>query len=248
MNAREALARIRRLDVPVIETADAAAALAQSKYAASKTLSRLASSGLLVQVRHGMWWIEPPVDPYRLAEHMTLPLASYLSLQTALHLRGMIDQIPQVLYMVSLARTQTIQTSAATYSIHHIAPELFGGFEQTPEGVRLAAAEKALFDLAYLSGGRSRLFSSVPELELPSGFRWQELRRWVERIPSLRRRTLVGRRLARFLAGSTGLAPVSLDAWRTRFGVPQTRAELREGPRRAGVRPVRSNKRLTRRR
>jgi hypothetical protein len=88
----------------------------------------------------------------------------------------MIEQIPEILHAVSLARTQTIATSVATYSIHHIAPELFGGFEQTREGVRLATPEKALFDLAYLSGGRSRLFTSVPELELPRGFRSQELR------------------------------------------------------------------------
>ena len=210
MNAREALSRLRNLRVPIIETADAAAALGQSAFAASKTLSRLAESGLLTQVRHGMWWIDGHVDPYRLAEHVTLPLPNYLSLHTALHLRGMIEQIPEVIYVVSLARTQAIVTTAATYSVHHMAPELFGGFESTREGIRLATPEKTLFDFAYLSGGRSRLFTHVPELQLARGFRWQELRRWVDRIPAARRRTLVTRRLGLLVASSSA---VSTPRW-----------------------------------
>jgi hypothetical protein len=45
---------------------------------------------------------------------------------------------------------------------HHIAPELFGGFRETPTRVLLATSAKALFDL---SGGRSRRLtcSQVPE-------------------------------------------------------------------------------------
>jgi predicted transcriptional regulator of viral defense system len=200
MNASAAFAQLRRLGIPVIETADAAAALHQSSYAASKTLSRLAEAKLVTQVRHGMWWIDSTVDPYRLSEYLTAPLPTYLSLQTALHLLGMIEQIPETYYVVSLARTQTITTSVGLFSIHHLAAELFGGFEQTQQDVRLATPEKALFDLAYLSGGRSRFFTSLPELELPRRFRWAELERWVDRVSAVRRRTMVIRRLARLLA------------------------------------------------
>jgi len=76
---------------------------------------------------------------------------------------------------------------------------LYGGFEETAAGVKLASVEKALFDLAYLSGGRSRLFTSLPELELPCAFRKAELRRWLARIPSTHKRTATTRRLASFL-------------------------------------------------
>jgi len=202
MNARDAFARLRRLGVPVFETADAAAALGQSTFAASKTLSRLGASGLITPVRKGMWWIDSSLDPYRLAAHLTAPLPSYISLQTALHLRGMIEQIPTIVYVVSLARTESIVTTAGTFSVHHLAPQLFGGFDETKEGVRMATAEKALFDVAYLSGGRSRLFASLPELEIPRAFRWKELARWRDRIPSQRRRVLVTRRLALFLSNA----------------------------------------------
>lgn len=200
MNAREALSRLRALGVPVIRTADAAAALELSTSAASRTLSRLAESGLLSLVRHGTYWIDGPVDPYRLPEYLTSPQPSYVSLHSALYLRGLIEQIPEAVYAASLARTQRIATSAGTISIHHLSPEVYGGFEETASSVKLATAEKALFDFAYLSGGRSRLFTSVPELELPRGFRRAELRRWIERIPSSRGRTLTTARLDRMLA------------------------------------------------
>lgn len=199
MNAREAYARLRGLGVPVLETADAAAALGLSTDAASHTLTRLAEAGLVTSVRHGSWWIDGEIDPYRLPEYLTAPLPSYLSLQTALHLRGLIEQVPEVFYAVSLARTQRIVTHAGTFSIHHVAPEVFGGFEETAEGVKIATAEKALFDVAYLSGGRSRLFTSLPELELPRRFRMSELERWTSRIPSARSRTMTIRRLSRLV-------------------------------------------------
>jgi predicted transcriptional regulator of viral defense system len=200
MNSREALARLSTLGVPVIRTSDAAAALAQSISAASWTLSRLAESGLVRLVRHGLWWIDGPIDPYRLPEYLTSPQPSYLSLHTALYLRGLIEQIPEIIYAVSLARTQKIATSAGTISIHHLAPEVFGGFEEVKGGVKLATAEKAMFDFAYLSGGRSRLFTALPELSLPRGFRITELHRWVRQIPSPRGRTLARERLERWLA------------------------------------------------
>jgi predicted transcriptional regulator of viral defense system len=209
MNAREALARLRGLRVSVVETADAAAVFEQSTFAASKTLSRLAESGLITRIRPGVFWTEGNVDPYRLAEHLTSPMPTYVSLQTALHLRGIIEQIPTVIYAVSLARTQSIKTTVASYSIHHVAPVLFGGFERTREGVLLATTEKALFDLAYLSGGRTRMFSHLPELELPRAFRWKELGHWVGRIASSRHRTLTKRRLVRLLANRTHAAPAA---------------------------------------
>ena len=201
MNAREAFARLQRLQIPVLGTADAAAALEQSAFAASKTLTRLAESGLVTSIRHGSWWIGKDADPYRLPEFLTAPMPSYLSLQTALHFRGMVEQIPEVFYVVSLSRTQRIATRVGSFSVHHVAPELFGGFEESAAGVKLATPEKALFDLAYLSGGRSRLFTAVPELEIPAKFQWREVRRWIGRIPSPRARTLVAQRLEQFVGG-----------------------------------------------
>jgi predicted transcriptional regulator of viral defense system len=139
------------------------------------------------------------IDPYRLPEFLTAPLESYVSLHTSLYLHGMIEQIPSVIYAVSLARTQRVATQVAAFSIHHVAPEVFGGFEETASGVKLASPEKALFDFAYLSAGRSRLFTALPELELPRRFRSAELKRWLARIPAERSRTITQRKLDEFL-------------------------------------------------
>jgi predicted transcriptional regulator of viral defense system len=202
MNGLEALAILRKLGVPALDTADAAAALGLSTVAATKTLTRLARTGLIRSVRHGTWWLEETLDALRLPEYLTAPLPSYISLQTALHRRGLIEQIPEVVYAVSLARTQRIETKIAKFSIHHLAPEVFGGYEETNRGAKIATAEKALFDFAYLSSGRSRLFTHLPELELPRGFRHRELSRWLAKIPSERSRTLTKRKLDVLLAQS----------------------------------------------
>lgn len=195
MNAAQAFAHLSRLGVPALRTSDAAAALDLSVSAASVTLARLERAGLVRRVRSGTWWVGEGLDPYRLPEFLTAPMPSYVSLQSALSLHGLIEQLPQVTFAVSLARSQRIETSVGIVSVHHITPELFGGYEVLKSGVKVATPEKALFDLAYLSGGRSRLFASLPELELPSRFKRRELTRWINRIASSRARTLTSLRL-----------------------------------------------------
>ena len=77
---------------------------------------------------------------------------------------------------------------------------MFGGYDQTEHGAKLATAEKALFDFAYLSAGRSRIFTSLPELELPRGFRRNECARWLDRITSERSRTITRNKLEQLLS------------------------------------------------
>ena len=201
MNAREALGRLRSLHVPAATTADAATVLGLSTEAASHTLRRLASSGLVTPVRRGIWALSDRPDALAPAEYVTAPYPSYVSLQTALYRRGVVAQIPAMIYLVSLGRSDRIETQVGTYSVHHIRPELFGGFEHDPvSGTKLALPEKALFDFLYLSPTRGRLFAALPEIELPRGFRRSAVREWARRIPSLRSRTMVQRRLNEVLS------------------------------------------------
>lgn len=204
MNPRDAYARLLKLGAPVLETDDAASTLRISTDAASMLLKRLASSGLATRLRKGVWLIgTQSVDRYAIVEPLMAPMPSYISLQTALYLRGMIDQVPAVIYVVSLAKTQRLTTTLGVYSVHHIAPELFDGFETRADGTKLATAEKALFDMAYFASARSRLFAHVPELELPRAFREAKLRSWIQRIPAVRRRSMVKRRLDVMIAGAS---------------------------------------------
>ena len=108
MNAAEALGRLRSLGMPCVTTGDAAAVLGISAQAASHTLRRLAASGLVVPIRRSLWALEERPDPFKLLEYVTAPYPAYLSLQTALYQHGMIEQIPSMVFAVSLARTGRI--------------------------------------------------------------------------------------------------------------------------------------------
>jgi predicted transcriptional regulator of viral defense system len=209
----EAFARLLDLGVATVKTADVATALRVTTSAATKLLGRLAAAKLIVRLRSGLWLLARTApDPYGLAEAVTAPMPSYVSLQTALYLHGMIEQVPDVIYLASLARTQKIATSVGVFSVHHIAPELFDGFETRADGTKLATPEKALFDVAYLSGGRSRLFAHLPELELPSRFRRSLLRDWTRRIAAPRKRSMVETRLEAMLQRATKAEAIRRDS------------------------------------
>ena len=199
--ATHALGRLLHMGKPVLTTQDAALHLRMSVPAASRTLARLAAAGLVLPVRRGLWSLDRQIDPLRLPEHLTAPFPAYVSLHSALYLHGMLSQIPQVVYVVSLAPTRTVRTRLGVFSIHRLAPRFFGGFETTESGVRLARPEKAVLDALYLGPARSRLFARLPEIEIPESFDWTEARRWVRRIPKGPRRTMVERRLDALLEG-----------------------------------------------
>ena len=218
MNAISALTRLRALGKPVVTTDDAALAFRAERSAATHTLKRLASAGHLKRIRHGLWATELTLDPLLLPEYLTAPFPSYVSLQSALFLRGMVSQIPEVIYVVSLARTRRVRTSLGTFSIHRLAPSFFGGYETVKTlGVRLATPEKALLDTLYLAPTRSRLFAHLPEIELPRHFDWDQTKGWVMRIPIGPRRKSVEQRLDAVLATQQ------------RRGRPARRARVRAG-------------------
>jgi predicted transcriptional regulator of viral defense system len=205
MRATDALGRLRTLRVPAVTTSDAAAALGSTVGAASQALRRLARAGLVTPIRKGTWALREAPDPLTLTDYVTMPHPSYVSLQSALYLHGMVDQIPAATYLVTLGRSGRVRSKVGPYSVHHLSPEVFGGAVLDPRtGVRLASPEKALVDFLYLSTTRSRLFARLPELELPASFSARAARRWAARIPSPRMRTIVERELGRLLGPGGG--------------------------------------------
>lgn len=196
MRAVDAYAELRRFGKPVLTTEDAAVRLRVSISAASRMLGKLAGKGLVHALRRGLWAMQADIDPLVLPEYLTAPLPAYVSLQTALYHHGMIEQIPRVVYAASLARTRRVVTSIATFSVHRLVPEFFGGYDtDLKTGIKIATPEKALLDVLYLAAARSRLFARLPELEVPRKFDLNKCRRWIERIPAAYRRTMVARRL-----------------------------------------------------
>jgi predicted transcriptional regulator of viral defense system len=200
MNAASALAHLRRLGKLVVTTNDVTLALGVERSAATQKLKRLAAEGLLKKIRHGLWAVDPALDPLVLPEYLTAPFPSYVSFQSALFLHGMVSQVPEVIYVASLAQTRRVRTKLGAFSIHRLAPTFFGGYDTLHEsGVRLATPEKALLDSLYLGPTRSRMFAHLPEIEIPKGFDRRKAQEWVARIPAGPRRTSVEHRLDRLL-------------------------------------------------
>ncbi len=196
MNQTEALQKIQQLGVPTFETRDISALLRVAPANASALLSRLASRGLVRRLARGRWSIGAQPNRDQLAEQVAAPSPAYVSLQSALFRHGLIEQVPDVLYAVTLGRARRVTTPSGTVSLHRMPPALFGGYETADDGTKTATAEKALFDLLYLSPTRSRLFTKLPEIELPKSFRWAKVAAWAKKITGKSRRTYVEQRVA----------------------------------------------------
>jgi predicted transcriptional regulator of viral defense system len=187
--------KLLALGQPVLQTRDVSAYLNISQAHASKILRRLVAMGRFVRLMRGKWATTIQLDPLILPEYLTAPFPSYISLQTALFYHGMISQIPQVIYAASLARTNRYITHFGVVSIHHLQADFFFGFERVGS-VKIATPEKALIDILYLSPAKSRLFTSLPEIELPLLFSREKAHAMAEKITSLRTRAIVQEKLA----------------------------------------------------
>ncbi len=199
MTAADAYGELRRIGHPIVQTREAAARLRTSVSNASHLLRSMEKAGLVRRLRHGLWALDPEIDPFVLAPYLTAPFPAYVSFWSALAGHGMIEQIPREITVASLDRTRRIDTAIGSYSIHHLAPELFDGYRGSEETGFLATPEKALFDSVYVRAPRSARFF-FPELSVPEDFVEAQLDEWTDRIESPRLRTLVSRGLARALA------------------------------------------------
>lgn len=211
MRQAEAYAQLRDLGGPVVGTREAAALWCSEEGTARRRLQSMAKAGLVTAIRRGLWSVEADLDPFAVAPYLTAPFPAYVSTFSAFAAHGMIEQIPGRISVVSLDRARRIQTAIGAFDVHHIAPELFGGFAPWRRGGSIAHPEKALFDLTYLraaAGGRAYL----PELTLPDEFDHDALGDWVERIGSPRLRTLVDRRLKELM--SVEVRPAAKSALR----------------------------------
>jgi len=203
MKASDAYAQLEQLGRPVITTGEAADLWHMEPVASSKTLARLSRPGLVQRLRTGIWKIGPNVVSADVVlPVLTRPYPSYISLWSALFDHGMLSQIPRSVYAASLDRHQTIKTSIGEYRVHHVHPDLFGGFEgQTAIRAGRATPEKALFDTVYLLSVRSGVVT-LPELELPPNFDDTQVQHWVELVPSSRLRSIAGRNLTRIVSNA----------------------------------------------
>ena len=197
---------------PVFTTAEAASVAEVPPSMASRSLSLLATEGVITRVRRGLWAAhrQPDFSPLHVVPHLFRAGASgYVSLLSALNLHAMIDQIPAMVHVVTTTQRPRLVTPVGTYDFHQIHRDLFGGFGfyRGAGSFDIATPAKALFDTLYLAVRKGRRFSSLPEVWLPEGFAIAEMESWIRKIGHLPIRIAVRQRWCEL--DWTGATPAS---------------------------------------
>lgn len=205
MRPAEAYGELLRMSRPIVTTREAAARWRTEPGTAGRRLRSLEAAGLVRRLRRGLWALDLDVEPFVVPPFLTAPFPAYVSLWSALARHDMIEQIPRQVSVASLDRPRRITTTLGTYEIHHLAPEVFGGFRGSEGDGYIATPEKALFDTVYVrAAAGSRAFFT--ELSLRSDFDADSLEQWIERIKSARLRTICSRRIRKVLRASPATA------------------------------------------
>ncbi|MGE0632076.1 MAG: hypothetical protein AB7O96_06690 [Pseudobdellovibrionaceae bacterium] len=192
MTSLEILSLLNKMPVPLIQTKDVADLLGVTNNSASKHLENLRDNKFVERICRGKWLVKDAnLDPLQIAEFLTSPKESYISLHTALFYHGMIEQIPARTYAVTIDRSRVVETPVGTFSFHHCNAEFFTGYKYIKHYLKLATPEKALVDYFYFSPSKGRQFTKLPELEIPKKFSWKEVLNYCEMIPSKRTRGVV---------------------------------------------------------
>jgi len=203
------LLHIKNLKRPVFTTHELAAVSGKSSSNVTQSLNVLAKNRIITKIFRGIWADagSEKVSPYAVVPFLLPRQRAYVSFLSALHLHGMIGQIPQVVMLATCAHTKTIRTAAGVFELHQIAPRLFNGFVwyRGTGSFLIAEPEKALVDSIYLSTRKKKQFTYFPELYFDKNFDFKKATRWVERIPDRKIRASASDRLKR-LKGLKGLS------------------------------------------
>jgi len=199
MSRQSILVFIKKLHRPVFTTYELSAISGKSLSTTTQALNFLQKQGLIFRIYRGIW---AEIDNKRLNPYTVVPFLfprqrAYVSFISALHLYGIIEQIPQVITVASTSHTKIFQTEIGTFSVHRIAPSFFDGFAwyQETGSFLLAEPEKALVDSLYLSARKKRQFGYFPELHFPKSFSFSKTKKWVKKIPDAKIRCCVDQKL-----------------------------------------------------
>jgi len=196
---------IRKMGRPVFTTHELTVLSGKSPSTVVQSLNHLVKQGLLMKIYRGVWAEPGPraVSPFEIIPYLFPRQRVYVSFISALHLHGIVEQIPQVITLASTAHTSVHRTKAGVFSVHQIAPSLFDGFDWYKGNGHFLVAEpeKALIDSLYLSSRKKKQFGSFPELHFPPEFSFKKVAQWVRHIPEKKIRLYVLERINAF-AGS----------------------------------------------
>ncbi len=194
------LSAIKNLQRPVFTTREVVSSSGGSVSSVVQSLNHLAKEGVVLKISRGIWALDigsEKISPYSVIPFLLSNQRVYVSFISALHLHGIIEQIPQTVTLASMSHTRTITTKAGVFYIHKIASSFFKGFDWYKGNGKflIAEPEKALIDCLYISARRKKQFGHFPELQLPKTFSFKKVRDWASRIPDKNIRSYVNKKL-----------------------------------------------------
>ncbi|MBU0578654.1 hypothetical protein KJ628_01590 [Patescibacteria group bacterium] len=118
-----------------------------------KIIQRLEKRKVATHLKSGSYkltsgLINPPLSDFRLANFLYRP--SYISLETALSLYGIITGFSYAITSVSIKKTTSISLEGKEFSYSSISPKLFWGYEKITDHL-IADPEKSLLDYFYFA-------------------------------------------------------------------------------------------------
>jgi len=199
MIRKSMLTFVKELKRSVFTTREAAILSGSSLSNATKILGTLEKRGLVFKVKRGIWAEtgNEKLSPYNVIPLLFPKNRAYVSFISALHLYGIIEQIPQEITLASTLHTRKIHTKIGTFAVHRISPIFFDGFDWYKKEGRflIAEPEKALIDSLYLSTRKKKQFGYFPELYLPKSFSFKKAVQWSGKIAEPRIRSSVEKKL-----------------------------------------------------
>lgn len=179
------LTYIKRLNRPIFTSHEISAMSGKSSSVVTQSLNYLCRVGAVQKICRGVWCEKGArVSPYMVIPFLSVRHRCYVSFTSALHIYGIIEQIPQVISIASTGHTRTVSTTVGIFTLHSISPAFFKGFDwyKKDGAFLIAQPEKALIDCLYLSARKKKQFSFFPELHFPPSFSFKKAEKWAQSI------------------------------------------------------------------
>ena len=175
---------------------------------ASRQLVRMALQGTLVRLTRGVW-AQPEHLRFTPAAAVPLLLGNeqgYVSFLSAMHLHGLIAQIPGSIEVATTGHGRRLDTPVGRYEFLHVQPTMMRdgiGASATEPLYSLATGAKALLDALYIATRRGRRFASLPEVDMDAVDQTALQRLLDGQVRAAPIRRAIGKRLAALEAART---------------------------------------------
>lgn len=152
-------------EIPIFHVNDFEILLNQKKEVIRVELVRMVKKGLLSKLTNGFYanpFSYPSLD--QIAMYLKKP--SYISLEKALNIHGIIPQTVYTYTLVTVNSPHTYSVNRNIFEYHHIQLSYFFGFQKSNQNIYLADPEKALLDFLYFRYFREKIANRTMVLSM----------------------------------------------------------------------------------